>query len=246
MVGHGLDQRCPQCGGPIPVADGVSYARCDHCGTTSFVDLQGALLHEEIRPGVPPDRVPGLVRTRAREADWPRPVVSGVKLVYEPVWELEGAGGRRVRIGARPGPTGRLALVDTPGGERIPVDRSATTDDAWIEPELAPEAAAEAAARVTGHPVSARTVRLVHQPMYVGRVRVGGEARELRVDAVDGTVLEPSFPARPAYRSRNRAWLATAAIIAVAVLPLPWAVAAAGLAALGGAWWVGRAVGGGP
>ena len=147
--------------------EGASYARCSFCSSESFVDLTGAILTQVIKVTVGRARVPGLVQARAREAGWTEPKISGLSLVYEPVWEIEGADGKRIRVGAVPGAGGRFESVELPGGERAfvqPGEREGA--DTWIDPELAPESVAEVAARVTGRPVSVKVIRLVHRPVY--------------------------------------------------------------------------------
>jgi LSD1 subclass zinc finger protein len=223
VVRQALNPACPQCGGPVEVPEGATYVRCGYCSAESFVDLTGALLHQVLEPTVGRGRVPGLVRARALEAGWPDATLTDLDLVYEPVWEIESPDGRRLRIAARPGPQGRFARVELPGGERAFVEpgvRDASAE--WIEPELAPESVAEAAARATGRPVAVKTLRLIHHPIFVGRIRVAGDQREFRADAVSGELLEVDWPVRATHRSRNRAWAASALMVAaVALLPLP-------------------------
>jgi ribosomal protein S27AE len=222
-----LNPACPQCGGPVDVAEGAAYVRCGYCGAESFVDLNGALLHQVLKPTIGRARVPGLVRARALEAGWPDATLTDLDLVYEPVWEIESPDGRRLAIAARPGPQGRFAAVELPGAERGFIEPSERGGAAgWLEPELAPESAAEVAARVIGRPVAVKTLRLVHHPVFVGTVRVGREERTFRVDAVSGRALDLDWPARATYRSRGRARLATAAMIVLATAtPAPAATA---------------------
>jgi hypothetical protein len=232
-----LNPNCPQCGGPVDVPEGATYARCKYCSAQSFVDLSGALLHQVIKPTIGRSRVPGLIKGRALEAGWPDAAITDIKLIYDPVWELESPDGRRLRISARPGPQGRFAQVSLPGGERAFVEPGARDSFAeWIEPELAPESVAEVAARVTGKPVAVKTIRLVHRPIYAGQIRITGEPRDFHVDAVSGELFDLDWPVQATYRNRNLAWLATAGMLAAAaLLPLPVAavvvVAVAGLTA---------------
>ena len=103
----------------------------------------------------------------------------------------------------------------------------------WIDPELAPESLPEVAARVTGRPVAVKTVRLLHHPVYVGKVVLADATHALRVDGVGGQLIDADWPVRSAFTYRNRAWMATAAMVAVAaVLPLP--AAAVLVIAIGG------------
>ncbi len=223
-----LKPDCPKCGAPVAVPDGAAYARCGYCGSTAFVDLSGALLHQVIKPAIARTRVPGLVRARARDAGWPRISIAALNLVYEPVWELESEDGGRVRVGARPDPNGRFPLIKLPGGERAFVDTPSRGGDAeWLEPELAPESAAQVAARAAGRPIRATVTRLVHRPIYVGVIRVGGKSQDIRVDAVSGELMNVSWPVRPTFRRRDHAWSATALMVAAAaLLPLKWAALA--------------------
>lgn len=225
--------------------EGGAYARCAYCSSESFVDLSGALLHQVLKPTIGRARVPGLVKARALEAGWPDAQITELRLVYEPVWEIESPDGRRSSIGARPGPEGRFARAGLPGGERAFLEPGAPDASAhWIEPELAPESLAEVAARVTGQPVAVKTIRLIHHPVFTGRVRVTGAEREFRVDAVNGELLALDWPVRASYRSRHRAWLAMALMVAAATaLPLPLAAAAVALIAglLARALWRGGA-----
>jgi len=230
-----LNPSCPQCGGPVDVPEGATYARCKYCSAQSFVDLSGALLHQVIKPTIGRSRVPGLIKGRTLEAGWPDAAITDIKLIYDPVWELESPDGRRLQISARPGPQGRFAQVSLPGGERAFVEPGTRDSSAeWIEPELAPESVAEVAARVTGKPVAVKTIRLVHRPIYAGQVRITGEPRDFHVDAVSGELFDLDWPVQATYRNRNLAWLATAGMLAAAaLLPLPAAavvvVAVAGL-----------------
>lgn len=237
MARQALSPNCPQCGGPVDVPEGAAYARCGYCSAESFVDLTGALLHQVVKATVGRSRVPGLIKARALEAGWPGVTIIDLDLVYEPVWEVESPDGRRLRIGARPGPEGRFSQVTLPGGERAFVDAEGWDQAAeWIDPELAPESLPEVAARVTGRPVAVKTVRLLHHPVYVGKVRLADATYAFRVDAVGGQLVDAEWPAHSTFTYRNRAWLATAAMVAVAaLLPLPAAavlvVAIGGLAA---------------
>jgi len=211
----------------VEVPEGATYARCRYCSAESFVDLSGALLHQVIRIAVPRARVPGLVKARAREAGWADAVVAALTLTYEPVWEIESPDGRRLCISARPGPEGRFTLVRMPGGERAFVEPDAPRSAGeWLEPELAPESLAEVAARATGRPIAIKTVRLIHHPIYTGKVRVAGKTLEFRLDALSGEV-DVDWPVETTYRRRNLAWLITAAMVAAATfLPLPLAALA--------------------
>lgn len=239
MAPERLSRSCPQCGAPIGVPEGAPYVRCAHCGSASFVDLTGTLLHQALRPVVPRVQVPGRVRSRAREAGWPEAEMTGISLIYEPVWELEGARRHRVQVAARPGPEGRFAVVDLPAGERVFVepDLHERRGD-WLEPELAPEAAAEVAARSLGRPVAAASIRLLHRPVYQVRATIAGGERQVRVDAVTGELLNADWPARPTYRNRNRAWLAVGLMVAAAAaFPLPWSIPAVLVPGLVVAFW---------
>ncbi|HSG81767.1 MAG TPA: hypothetical protein VLC48_05945 [Gemmatimonadota bacterium] len=223
-----LSPACPQCGGPVEVAEGIAYARCRYCASESFVDLSGAILHQVIRPTVARSRVPGLIKTGALEAGWPNATITRLDLVYEPVWEMESPDGRRLCISARPGPQGRFEQARLPGGERAFVDSGQRDRSAeWMEPELAPESVAEVAARATGQPVAVKTMRLVHHPMYEGEVRVGDQTEEFALDALTGELHDLDWPVKPNYRFRNQAWRATAIMtIGAALLPLQWAALA--------------------
>lgn len=229
MSSDGTKPRCPQCGAPLEVADGAAYVRCPFCKTSSFVDLAGAIRHEMLRPTVSRARVPGQIRARAHAAGWPDAQVEGLELVYEPVWELEGAHGARVHVGARPDAHGRFPILEVPGGERALVEASARQERGveWLEPELAPESAPEVAARALERPVAAAGVRLLHRPVYHVKIQVAGQDRAVRVDAVTGDLLDVDWPARPSFTGRNRAWTALGAMILSAfILPLPWSAAA--------------------
>jgi hypothetical protein len=235
VAGQALKPSCPQCGGPVDVPEGTVYARCAYCSAESFVDLTGALLHQAVKATIGRSRVPALVKARALEAGWPAVTVTHLDLVYEPVWEVESPDGRRLSIGARPGPEGRFSRVTLPSGERAFIDREGWDRAAeWIDPELAPESLPEVAARVTGRPVAVKTVRLVHHPVYVGKVRLADTAHSFRVDGVGGQLIDADWPANSTFTYRNRAWLATVAMVAIAaVLPLP--AAAVIVIAVGGA-----------
>jgi hypothetical protein len=220
----------------------VAYALCAYCASESFVDLGGALLHQVIRVAVPRARLPGLIKARALEAGHDDVSLANLQLSHEPVWEIESPDGRRLAISARPGPEGRFEEFRLPGGERGFVDPGTREADAeWLEPELAPESVAEVAARATGRPVAVKTLRLVHHPVYKGRLIISDESFDFHLDAVSGELLDIDWPARPSYRNRNRAWLAGLAMVAVAtLLPLPIAAIAALL--IGGftAWMIQR------
>ncbi len=237
MARQALNPNCPQCGGPVTVPEGAAYARCSYCSAESFVDLTGALLHQVVKATIGRSRVPGLVKARAMEAGWPSVTITDLDLVYEPVWEVESPDGRRVRIGARPGPEGRFSQVALPGGERAFMDPSGWDRSAeWIEPALAPESLPEVAARATGRPVAVKTIRLLHHPIYSGQVQLAGQSCGFRVDAVGGQLVDADWPVQSTYTRRNQAWIATLAMVAVAAfLPLPAAailvVAIGGLAA---------------
>ena len=234
MARQALNPKCPQCGGPVEVPEGVTYARCRYCSAQSFVDLCGALLHQIIKPTVGRTRVPGLIKARSLEAGWPDAIITDIALTYQPVWEVESPDGRRLQISARPSPGGRFDQVALPGGERAFVEPEARDSSAeWLEPELAPESVAEVAARVTGRPVAVKTTRLVHHPIYTGQVLIAGESRDFKLDAASGELLDLDWPVHATYRNRNLAWFATAAMIAAAtVLPLP--AAAVVVIAIGG------------
>ena len=194
MAPDALKPNCPQCGGPVPVPEGAAYAHCSFCGSESFVDLNGALLYQVIKPTVGRPRVQRLVQAAAHDAGWTGIRIDDLELTYEPVWELELANGSRLRIGARPGPEGRFGPVELPGGERAFVqpsqrDRSA----AWSEPELAPESVAEVAARATGRPVSLKTIRLVHHPIFSGHTTIEGSRYDFRLDAVNNIGQDFSY-----------------------------------------------------
>jgi uncharacterized protein (DUF697 family) len=223
-----LTPACPQCGGPVEVPEASGYAHCTYCSAESFVDLGGAILHQVIRAAVPRSRVTGLIQAAALQAGWARATVTRLELLFEPIWEIESPDGRRLRISARPGPQGRFEQVALPGGAREYVDRrQAEAAAQWIDPGLAPESVAEVAARVTGQPVAVKTLRLIHRPVYAGRVQVGQQIHPFRLDAASGELHDLDWPARPSFRIRNRAWLATAIMAAAAaLLPLPWAALA--------------------
>ena len=185
--------------------------------------------HEMLRPTVTRARVPGRIQARAREAGWSDARVERLELVYEPVWELEGAHGTRVHVGARPDTHGRFPILEVPGGERARVETSEREERGvtWLGPELAPESAPEVAARALERPVASTGVRLLHRPVYHTNVTVAGERRVVLVDAVTGDVLDADWPARPSFTGRNRAWAALAAMtLSAFVLPLPWSAAA--------------------
>ncbi len=228
MAREATSPSCPQCGGPVEVPEGAAYVRCGYCASESFVDLTGVLLHQVLRVAVSRARVPGLIKARALEAGRREARVTRLELIYEPVWELESPDGRRVCISARPGPEGRFNRTELPGGERALADTAAHGDDAeWFEPQLAPESLAEVAARATGRPVVIKTIRLLHRPIYRVRTRVADDELDLQLDALSGELLDAEWPAEVSYRSRNRAWLATGAMVAVAaLLPAPLAVLA--------------------
>jgi hypothetical protein len=229
MAAHqALNPSCPQCGGPVDVPEGVAYAHCRFCGSESFVDLTGALIHQVIRKTVRASRVPGILKARAREAGYTKAVVARLKLVNEPIWEIESPDGRRMCISARPGPEGRFAQVRLPGGERAflqPEERDSAAE--WQEPELAPESLPEVTARATGRPVAVKTIRLIHRPIYRGVIRVGEKASAFQLDAVSGELIDVDWPARPRYTRRNKAWWASAMMIIIAgLLPLQFAAPA--------------------
>lgn len=228
MTPDAFKPACPQCGGPVPLPEGDAYAHCPFCGSESFVDLSGALLYQVIKPTVGLPRARGLIETEARDAGWPEARPGDLKLTYEPVWELELADEKRLRISARPGPDGRIDLIDLPGGERdflSPGRRERGAD--WLEPELAPESVAEVAARATGRPVGLKSTRLVHRPAFVGDVVIGGVRYGVRIDAVSGRLIDADWPLQPRYGARNHAWTATAIMAVTAlVLPFPWSLAA--------------------
>jgi hypothetical protein len=234
MAAHqALNPKCPQCGGPVEVPEGVAYARCRFCGSESFVDLSGALIHQVIRKSVRASRVPGLLKARAREAGYPDATVVRLKLVNQPIWEIESPDGRRSCIGARPGPEGHFTQVRLPGGERAfvqPEERDSAAE--WEEPELAPESLPEVAARATGRPLLVKTIRLVHHPIYKGLIRVGTKTSTFQLDAVSGELIDVDWPVRPRYTRRNKAWLASAIMIAVAA-PLPAQYAAPAVVVIG-------------
>lgn len=234
MTQQALNPNCPQCGGPVDVPEGASYARCGYCSAESFVDLNGALLHQAVKATIGRSRVPALVKARALEAGWPAVTLTDLNLVYEPVWEVESPDGRRLSIGARPGPEGRFSLATLPSGERAFIDPEGWDRGArWIDPVLAPESLPEVAARVTGRPVAVRTVRLLHHPIYVGEVGLADASYSFRLDAVSGQLIDAEWPVRSTFTYRNRAWLATAAMLTVAAL-LPLPPAAVIVVAIGG------------
>ncbi len=228
MVREALNPACPQCGGPVEVPEGLAYARCRYCSSESFVDLSGAILYQVLRPSVSRSRLSGLLKAAALEAGWSDATILRLELSYEPVWEIESPDGRRLCISARPGPNGRFEQAHLPGGERGFIDRGDRDRSAeWVEPELAPESIAEVAARATGRPVAIKTIRLIHHPVYRGKVKIGDEAHDFSLDAVTGEVRDVEWPVEPSFRFRNQAWLATAIMImAAALLPLKWAALA--------------------
>ncbi len=234
MAHQALKPKCPQCGGPVEVPEGAAYARCRYCSAESFVDLSGAILHQVIQASVGRARVPGLLRARALAAGWPEATIADLDLVYEPVWEMESPDGRRLQVSARPGPQGRFAEVKLPGGERAFVEPGARDAAAeWLEPELAPESVPEVAARVTGRPLAVKTIRLIHHPLYRGKVQVAGSRHEFQLDAVTGELTDVDWPEQSTHRRRNQAWVATALmVVAAALLPLP--IAAVAVVVLGG------------
>lgn len=234
MLRGALEPSCPRCGGPVEVPEGAAYARCGFCSAESFVDLTGAILHQALRAVVPRSRVPRLVSAAALEAGWLDPTLGRFELVFEPVWEIDRPDGQRLRIGARPGESGRFSLVELPGGERAFVDSREGDDGEWIEPELAPESVPEVAARVTGRPVMVKGLRLIHRPVYRGEVVLDGEHHGFTVDAVSGELVESDWPRRVTMERRNQFWLATAAmIVGATVLPIQIAApAVVGIAAI--------------
>jgi hypothetical protein len=223
---------CPQCGGPVAVAEGQLYARCRYCSAESFVDLTGAILHEVIRPTVGRARVPGLIKARAAEAGWRDVSLASLQLTYEPVWELEGTDGRRVAVSARAGLEGRFNLVTLPGGERIFVDEKASGSVEMLEPELAPESVPEVAARESDRPTIPKRLRLIHRPVYSGQVRIAGRTTEFQLDGATGELFDIDWPVETSYRKRNIVWGASAAMVILATL-LPLALAAAAVVAIG-------------
>jgi len=227
MARQTVEPRCPQCGGPVAVAEGQAYARCRYCSAESFVDLTGAILHQVIRPAIGRARVPGLVKARAAEAGWSDAHVTSIDLIYEPVWELECTDGRRVPISARAGYEGRFNLVDLPGGERSFAGDGDGAGE-WLQPELAPESVPEVAARATDRPLMIKRLRLIHRPVYTGRVSVAGKERGFLLDGASGDVFDIDWPVQASFRKRNAILLAALAVaIAAAALPLPAAAVAA-------------------
>ncbi len=223
-----LNPKCPQCGGPVDVPEGLAYARCKFCSSESFVDLTGALLHQVIRKTVRASRVPGLLKARAREAGHSDATVTRLSLINEPIWEIEAPDGKRLCIGARPGPEGRFEHVRLPGGERAFVEPEARDRAAeWLEPELAPESLPEVAARATGRPVGVKTIRLIHRPIYRGQIEIEGKPSEFQLDAVSGSLIDIDWPVEPSFKRRNKAWLAsTIMVLAAAALPIQFAAPA--------------------
>ncbi len=232
MAHEALKPRCPQCGGPVAVPDGAAYARCAFCASESFVDLSGAILHQVIRTAIGHARVAGLVRARALEAGWAEATITRLDLAYEPVWEVESPDGRRLSIGARPGADGRFGEAQLPGGERAFIEPQEASAG-FLEPELAPESVPEVAARVTGRPVAVKTIRLIHRPVYRGQLQIGESRHDFDLDAVSGELTGVDWPIASTYRRRNRAWAATAAMVAAATL-LPLPLAALAVVLLGG------------
>lgn len=228
MAPEALKHNCPQCGGPVTVAEGAAYAHCQYCGSEAFVDLSGALLYQVIKPTIGRSRAMRIVQTAAADAGWPDLKVARIELVYQPVWELELTDGSRLRISARPGPDGRFGLVDLPGGERAFVQPSARDRSAsWLEPELAPESVAEVAARTTGRPVSVKAIRLVHHPVYSGYTTLEEARYEVHLDALSGKLLDAAWPVSPSFQGRNHAWTATGVMVLAALfIPLPWSLVA--------------------
>ena len=228
MARQALAIKCPQCGGPVEVPEGAAYARCRYCKSESFVDLSGALIHQVIRFSIRRSRVPGLIKALAREAGYPDVTLTSLKLVNEPIWEIESPDRRRLTIGARPGPEGRFEKVTIPGGERAFVEPEARDQSAeWLEPELAPESLPEVAARITGRPVAVKTIRLIHRPIHEGQIQIGEEFLDFKMDAVSGELIDVDWPIEAAYTRRNKAWQASLIMIVVAaVLPLQFAAPA--------------------
>ncbi len=228
MARQTLTIKCPQCGGPVEVPEGAAYAHCRYCKSESFVDLTGALIHQVIRLSIRRSRVPGLVKALAREAGYPDVTLAALKLVNEPIWEIESPDGRRLAVGARPGPEGRFDQVTIPGGERAFVEPSERDQQAeWLEPELAPESLPEVAARITGRPVAVKTIRLIHRPIHEGQIQIGEEFLDFQMDAVSGELIDVDWPTEPSYTRRNKAWTASLIMTGLAaLLPLQFAAAA--------------------
>ena len=80
MAPDALKPNCPQCGGPVPVPEGAAYAHCSFCGSESFVDLNGALLYQVIKPTVGRPRVQRLVQAAAHDAGWTGIRIDGLEL----------------------------------------------------------------------------------------------------------------------------------------------------------------------
>lgn len=226
------EPRCPQCGGPVAVAEGQVYARCRYCSAESFVDLTGAILHQVIRPSIGRARVPGLIKARAVEAGWRDVSLASLQLVYEPVWELESTDGRRVAVSARAGLEGRFNLVALPGGERIFADDRSPGDAEMLEPELAPESVPEVAARESDRPTIPKRLRLIHRPVYSGQVSIAGRTTGFQLDGATGELFDIDWPVATTFRKRNIVWGATAAMVVVAML-LPAALATMAVVAIG-------------
>lgn len=225
MTRQAVEPKCPQCGGPVAVAEGHAYARCRYCSAESFVDLTGAILHQLIRPSIGRARVPGLVKARAHEAGWSDAQVTSLTLRYEPVWELECTDGRRVPISARAGDEGRFNLVSLPGGERVFTEERGDHGSEWLEPELAPESVPEAAARAADRPMMVKQLRLIHRPVYAGHATIAGQQSDFQLDGATGELFDIDWPIAATYRKRHLAWLATLAMaLAAAALPLPVAL----------------------
>lgn len=226
------EPRCPQCGGPVAVAEGQVYARCRYCSAESFVDLTGAILHQVIRPSISRARVPGLIKARAAEAGWRDASLVSLELIYEPVWELESTDGRRVAVSARAGVEGRFNLVTLPGGERIFADDRNPGAAEMLEPELTPESVPEVAARESDRPTIPKRLRLIHRPVYSGRASISGRTTEFQLDGATGELFDIDWPIETTFRKRNIVWGATAAMVIVATL-LPLVPAAAAVVTIG-------------
>lgn len=191
---------CSQCGGPVPLEDGVSFVTCGHCRVPLVVDVGRLLVHCVIRPVVRDRDVRGVIERWLRQNEvFGDPVTQEPVLEFRPYYVLTGADGLRTTVEAAPdleSPDRAAAKAAIDVGRVEPFLPDALGAGEAILPVLLLGDVAAALDESEG--AGASQVRLVHIPFWRLRYRVDG-AQYTAV--VDGVLGEPAALALPPGRA---------------------------------------------
>lgn len=214
---------CSQCGGPVPLEDGVPFVTCGHCRVPLAVDLGRLLVHGVIRPSVRERDVAGTVERWLRQREVFADVVTvGATLEFRPFYFVTGADAFCAIVQAAPdleAPDGDAARAALNGGRIEPFAPEALGAGEAVLPVLLLDDISAALPQPGAGPPP--QVRLVHVPLWRVRYRVGGTVYGAIVDGVLGSVSALALPpGRTSSLDRSAILRLTGAIVAATLVAL--------------------------